>query len=79
MKDKTVNQAYPRILQWSVHDVIQNEEIVRDIRSKMVYVSDYSELAHFTDEPIGTFAATYGLTALYQLKPDRTWATIFEP
>ena len=68
-----------KILNSDMHDSIVDGAILHDIPSKMVYVSSESELANFADMPVGTIAATYGFTAMYQLKPDGTWATVFEP
>lgn len=76
MNSKNVSNDNLKSLQWGMHDAIVNGEIVRDVPSKMVYVTQQSELSNFSDAPVGTIAATYGFTAMWQKKPDGTWASM---
>lgn len=74
LNEKISGNPAMKSLQWGMHDAIIDGEIVRDLPSKMVYVSEESELTNFADMPPGTIAATYGFTSMWQLTPDGTWA-----
>lgn len=64
-------------LQWGMHDAVIDNEIVRDIPSKMVFVSSQSQLSKFTNNvPVGTIAATYGFGSLWQLNASRQWVSM---
>ena len=64
-------------LQWGMHDAVIDGEIVRDIPSKMVYVSSQSQLSKYTNNvPVGTIAATYGFGSLWQLNASRQWVSM---
>ena len=76
MRDKTISGNTIKSLQNGMHDAIVGGIIVRDIPSQMVFLSEESELTNFTDKPVGTIAAIYGFSKMWQLKPDKTWATI---
>lgn len=76
MNEKISGNPAMKSLQWGMHDTIINGEIVRDLPSKMVYVSAESELSNFADMPPGTIAALYGMGSMWQLKPDGTWVSM---
>ena len=76
LAEKIVGNSSLKRLTWGMHDAIIGNEIVRDIPSKVVYVSAESELSNFADEPAGTVAVQYGFAAIWQKKPDGTWATV---
>lgn len=59
-----------------VHDIIMNNEILRNIPSKMGYVTSQAELANYVNEDPGYMAIQYGLKHMWQLKPDKTWEPI---
>lgn len=77
MAEKTIGNSYPKTLNGGMHDAIIGSDIVHDIPSKVIYVTEESELASFTDiSPVGTFAATYGLGSMWQLNASRTWVEV---
>lgn len=77
MAEKTIGNSYPKTLNGGMHDAIIGSDIVHDIPSKVIYVSAESELASFTDiSPVGTFAATYGMTKLWQLDASKEWVEV---
>ena len=62
---------------FKVHDAVVDGVILSNVPSKMVYVSGESELADLAEEyPVGTIAAQYGYTMLWQLAPTG-WVEIF--
>jgi len=72
-----VSSNYLKRLSSSMHSAIINGEIHHGIPSEMVYVSDESELASFTNTmPVGTLAATYGWGSIWQLDADRNWVSV---
>lgn len=77
MAEKTIGNSYPKALSGGMHDAIIGNDIVHDIPSKVIYVSEESELDSFTDiSPVGTFAAVYGLTKLWQLDASKEWVEV---
>lgn len=76
MNEKTISNNRLKSLNWGMHDAIINGEIVRDIPSKMIYVSSQDELSNFSDALPGTIAAQYGFGSMWQMKPDGTWASM---
>ena len=78
MAEKTIANIYPKTIIKGAHSAIIGDDIVNDIPDETVYVSEESELANYANKPVGTFAATYGLSAIWQKKPDGTWATVVE-
>lgn len=78
MDQKIATNNSLKSLVWNMHDSVVNGVVMRDLTSNIVYVETESQLSQFVDRPAGTFAATYGLTGLWQLKPDKTWATVYE-
>lgn len=69
----TVTDERLKRLNWTMHDAVVDGEVLRDLPSKMVYVTDADELAAFAGDPPGTIAALYGFSKLWQLQPDGTW------
>lgn len=61
----------------TTHDTIVNNELLQGVPDKTVYVQSSSELTNYINYPIGTYALQYGLTAMWQLKPDRTFVQVF--
>jgi hypothetical protein len=77
MAEKTIGNSYPKTLNGGMHNAIIGDDIVHDIPSKVVYVTEESELASFTDiSPVGTYAAIYGLTKLWQLDASKEWVEV---
>lgn len=77
MAEKTIGNSFPKALNMGMHDAIIGNDIVHDIPSKVVYVTAESELASFTGiSPVGTFAATYGMTKLWQLDASKEWVEV---
>ena len=76
MDEKTISNNRIKSLNWGMHDAIIDGQIVRDIPSRMIFVTAQSELSNFADAFPGTMAATYGFGQMWQMKPDGTWATI---
>lgn len=59
------------------HDVIENNEVVKNVPSKTGYVSGSSELSKYVNEDPGYIAIQYGMVHAWQLKPDKSWEPIF--
>lgn len=77
MADRTISQNMAKGLLIGMHDAKIGDDIVRDIPTKLVFVSSQAELAEFTAiEPVGTFAATYGLGTLWHLNSSREWVEV---
>lgn len=77
MAEKIMGNNALKGLQWGMHDAIISGEIVRDIPSKMVFVTSQSQLSQFTQNvPVGTIAATYGFGSMWQLNASRQWVTM---
>lgn len=77
MAEKTVSQDKRKVLNIGMHDALIDGDVVKDIPTRLVFVADENELDEFTDiEPIGTVAAQYGFSNLWQLTPDGTWESI---
>lgn len=77
MAEKIMSNNALKGLQWGMHDAIVNGEVVRDIPSKMVFVTNQSQLSQFTQiEPVGTIAATYGCGSMWQLNASRQWVSL---
>lgn len=75
--EQAVNNIPTRVIQDGTHSAVINGEIVHNIPSKMVYISDESELDLFTDEmPVGTYAATYGGANVWQLNAAGVWVEV---
>ena len=77
MAEKTIANNYPKVIQKSAHSAIIDGDIVNDIPDETVYVTEESELTNFANKPVGTFAMTYGLTAMWQKKPNGSWENVF--
>ena len=60
----------------TTHDAISGNYLLKGVPDETVYVSSTDELQYFIDYPVGTFAIQYGLKAMWQLKPDKTWEQI---
>lgn len=60
----------------SVHDAVVNNEITRNIPNKIIFVSNATELSSIADEPVGTFAATYGFKQMWQFNGANTWISM---
>ena len=77
MAEKIMSNNALKGLQWGMHDAVINGEVVKDIPSKMVFVTNQSQLSQFTNiEPVGTIAATYGGGSLWQLNASRQWVSM---
>lgn len=73
---ETIAEMYEKSIQIGMHDAIVDGMIIRDIPSKLAFVSSSNELDYYSDLPPGSIVATYGFTSMWQLKPDKTWAVI---
>lgn len=74
---KTINQDKYKVLTIGTHDALIDGDLIKDIPTRIAFVSSESELSAFTnEEPIGTIAALYGLSKLWQLTPAREWEEI---
>lgn len=79
--EKSFNPSRPfnmKTLQNDMYDTVVDGVIVRDVPARIAYVANETERDLFSDQQAGMFVATYGITKLWQLKPDGTWATIYE-
>ena len=77
MAEKILSNNALKSLYWGMHDAYINGEVVRDIPTKMVFVTNQSQLSKFTQiEEVGTFAATYGLSSVWQLNASRQWVSV---
>ena len=57
------------------YDMIDGDGVItRNVREHTVYVNDENDLDAFDAEPAGTVAVQYGMGAMWQKKPDGTWA-----
>lgn len=78
MAEKTIYQNTPKVITLDTHCAIIDGDVVHDIPTRLVFVQSESELANFTDkEPAGTMAAKYGFANMWQLKPDKTWESLW--
>ena len=79
MEEKTLMNKSEKRLTFGLHDAVIDGIINRDIPSRTVYVADETERdAYFANEKPGTIAIQYGFKAMWQLKNDGTWETVFE-
>lgn len=76
MEQKTISQNSYKSLVADTYAAIINGVLVHGIPNEPVYVTDESQLAALPHLPVGTLAIQYGFGAMWQLKPDGTWAEI---
>ena len=76
MEQKTISQNSYKTLVADTYAAIIDGVLVHGIPNEPVYVTDESELATLPHLPVGTLAVQYGFAAMWQLKPDGTWAEI---
>lgn len=73
----TISQEKRKALTTGMHDALIDGEVIKDIPSRVVFVTSESELSAIVDEePVGTIAIQYGFANMWQLKPDGQWATV---
>ena len=59
------------------HGAYLEGELISNIPDKAVYVNSSSDLPALVNElPVGSLAIQYGFVHAWQLKPDKTWATV---
>lgn len=59
------------------HGAYLEGEIISNIPDKAVYINSSSDLPALVNElPVGAIAIQYGFVHAWQLKPDKTWATV---
>ena len=79
MAEKTISQNKRKVLNIGMHDALIDGNVVHDIPTRLVFVSDENELDSLTDcEPVGTIAVQYGFGSMWQLTPDATWEPMWE-
>lgn len=75
--DFWVTQNRDKRYTFGMHDAKVGDHIVQDIPTRLVFVSSQAELDDFTAiEPVGTFAATYGLGTMWHLNASREWVEV---
>lgn len=73
----TISQEKRKTLTTGMHDALIDGEVVKDIPSRVVFVTSQSELSAIAnEEPVGTIAIQYGFVNMWQLKPDGQWAAV---
>lgn len=78
MDEKTVSQNTNKNLSTGMHTAIIGNTMVRDIQDEIAFAVNETERDKYADKlPIGSFVALYGMAHMWQLKPDRTWATVY--
>ena len=59
------------------HGAYLEGELISNIPDEAVYVDNSSDLSALVDKlPVGALAIQYGFVHAWQLKPDKTWATV---
>lgn len=76
MAEKTLGHNFPKTYQTGMHSILEDGVVVNGVPDEMVYVTQESELSAYASKPAGTLAATYGLTSIWQKKPDGTWVSV---
>ena len=76
MSDKTIAPVSKKFSHQNLYDAVVGDEIIRDVPSKMIYVSSRADLAKITGEMPGTCAITYGMETMWQLLPNGTWKEV---
>lgn len=78
MNEKTISNNSIKGLEWGMHDAVVDGELVRDIPTRMIFVTNSTERDALENLAAGTFVAVYGLGTIWQRKADGTWATVKE-
>ena len=68
---------YKNSVKLGVHDIISDDDVIRNIPDRDGYVESSSELSKYAGEEPGFIAIQYGFKHMWQLKPDHTWEQVF--
>ena len=76
--DFTVTQSRDKRFTFGMHDAVTDGGILRDVPSRLVYVSSEDDLDLLTSERPGTIAAQYGFVHMWQLDAGGEWVAMDE-
>ena len=75
MEERTLSYSSLKSLTFGMHNAVKNGELLRDIPTQLTFVADETERNALENVLPGTFAASYGLTHVWQYDGE-TWKTI---
>ena len=59
-----------------VHDIVSGDQIIRNLPNRIVFVNNASQVEMLNNEPVGTFAATYGFKQMWQYDGNLNWVNM---
>ena len=76
MEREQMNGQWRKVLQMGMHSAVKDGVLVENIPTLLIFVADSSERDTLENVQAGQFAATYGLSHVWQKNGAGTWETI---